>query len=65
MHRAPTTPQVTKFAVRLAELAGRATRSIPGVGGALLVCWGVGQIYGPLLYVSLGGFLLLADRQVP
>lgn len=65
MHRAQTAPRTAKLAIRLAELAGRATRSIPGVGGALLVCWGLGQIYQPLLYVSLGGFLLLVDRQVP
>lgn len=59
---------------RVAERTGRVlawlrdastVRSIPGAGGAVAVCVGLGQVYRPLLWVSAGVFLLLLDRRIP
>jgi hypothetical protein len=37
----------------------------PGVLGAVLVTYGLGQIYQPLLFLSAGIWLLLIDRRIP
>ncbi len=49
---------------------GRAARTvaslaphIPGVAGPLLICYGLGEVYGPLRWISLGVFLLWLDRR--
>lgn len=50
----------------LAEQAGRFAglflRGAPGVGGAVLISVGLGQIYRPLFLLGAGAFLLLIDR---
>jgi hypothetical protein len=48
-----------------ADRAGEVTRSIPGAAGALMLSWGLGQMYRPLLWVSLGLFALAIDRRMP
>lgn len=48
-----------------AEFAGHAARSVPGIGGALLVAYGFGLAWRPLGFIALGAFLLLLDRRVP
>lgn len=62
-------PRWTVTAGKVAELAGAATsrigRGVPGVAGPLLICYGLGQMYQPLLFLAAGGFLLLLDRRVP
>ena len=51
--------------LRAAELGGTAARGIrtvlPGVAGAVLVCWGVALIYVPAALILAGLFLLLLD----
>lgn len=47
-----------------AGLAGRTMRTVPGVGGALLVCYGLYDAYRPLGFLAAGAFLLLLDRRV-
>lgn len=51
--------------LKAVERAGTAFRSAPGAAGALMLSWGLGQIYGPLLWVSLGLFALAVDRRMP
>lgn len=67
MHRA--VPRYRPALGRLAERAGRFTgsliRTVPGAGGALLVAFGAGMVYRPLLFIVGGLFLLLLDRRVP
>jgi hypothetical protein len=52
-----------------ASLAGKATRLVTksgaGIVGAGLISAGLGMVYGPLLYVAAGGFLLILDRKAP
>lgn len=50
--------------VRVAAAAGAAVRSIPGAAGALLVAYGLGLAWRPLMFIAAGGFLLLADRRI-
>lgn len=54
-----------KAADLLGAVARVATRTIPGAGGALLVCYGLGEIYQPLLFISGGAFLLVLHREMP
>jgi hypothetical protein len=53
---------------KLAEYAGRFTgslmRTVPGAGGAVLLCFGLGEIYRPLMFIAGGLFLLLLDRRM-
>lgn len=51
-------------ALRTADWAGEVVRSVPGVAGALMVAWGLGQMYGPLLWITLGVFALAVDRRM-
>lgn len=62
------------LAAAAAEAAGRVIGSaartvaslaphIPGVAGPLLICYGLGEVYGPLSWISLGVFLLWLDRR--
>ncbi|MGJ3223769.1 hypothetical protein ACQEUV_33080 [Micromonospora aurantiaca (nom. illeg.)] len=48
-----------------AEWAGRATRSLPGVAGALLASYGLWLAWPPLGFIAAGLFLLAIDRRVP
>ena len=50
---------------RAAEVAGFCLRAGPGVFGPLLVAYGLWLAWAPLGFVSLGAFLLLADRRMP
>lgn len=54
-----------KLATRCAELAGtvagRVQRVFPGAAGALLISWGLGEAWRPLLWITLGVFCLLVD----
>jgi hypothetical protein len=40
-------------------------RSVPGAAGAVAVCLGLGEVYGPLRWIAAGAFLLLLDRRIP
>lgn len=51
-------------ALRLATRAGTATRAVPGAVGALMLAWGFGQIYAPLMWITLGLFALAIDREL-
>lgn len=44
--------------LRLVSLSG------PSIGGAVLISYGLGEIYKPLMWIAAGGFLLLADRKL-
>lgn len=46
-----------------ADRAGEVVRSVPGAAGALMLSWGLGEMYHPLLWVSLGLFALAVDRR--
>lgn len=48
---------VTGTAMRMVSLSGMS------VGGAILISFGLGEIYRPLMFISAGLFLLLADRK--
>jgi hypothetical protein len=50
--------------LRSADWAGQVVRSVPGAAGALMLSWGLGQMYGPLLWVMLGCFALAVDRRM-
>lgn len=56
-HTARTAAVVAGSAVRLASLSG------PSIGGAILISYGLGEIYRPLMWIAAGVFLLLADRK--
>ena len=56
--------RLAALAVKLAPIAGRLTRTLPGIVGAALVCAGLAMIYVPLALLAAGAFLLLIDRQV-
>ncbi|WP_329426846.1 hypothetical protein OG339_42275 [Streptosporangium sp. NBC_01495] len=51
--------------LRAADLGGAAARNargtLPGLVGAVLVCWGVALIYPPAALIVAGAFVLLAD----
>lgn len=71
MHRAKTAPRWTALLGWSAEFAGRTVRAASaaasdaiGLIGAGLVAIGAGQIYGPLLPIVAGGFLLLVGRNL-
>jgi hypothetical protein len=49
----------------LADRSGSALRSVPGLGGAALVSYGLFDAWHPLGFIAAGGFLLLIDRRVP
>lgn len=51
--------------VKLATFAGHAVGTAPGAVGALLVSYGAHQVWSPLGWIVLGGFLLAVDRRVP
>lgn len=53
-----------RLTLGLAERAGQSLRSLPGAAGALAFSWGVGEIYHPLLWVSIGLFALAADWRI-
>lgn len=46
-------------------VVGRIGRSLPGVVGPLLVCYGIHEIYEPAAYIAAGAFLLVIDGSVP
>lgn len=48
----------------VAEALGHATRTLPGVGGALLISYGLGLAWLPLGFVAAGVFLLALDRRI-
>lgn len=58
-------PRALKALGALATLAGTAVRHAPAVGGPLLIAYGLGLMYGPLLFVSLGVVLIAVDRRTP
>lgn len=43
----------------------RASRTLPGLTGAGLVCYGAWLAWPPLGFLAAGAFLLLADRRLP
>lgn len=56
----------------LADVAGRAfgfaarrAATLPGIGGAILIAVGAGEIYRPAFLIVLGAFGLLLDRRMP
>lgn len=57
----------TRTARAAAALAGTAVRfvslSATSVVAAFFICYGLGLIYRPLLFIAAGAFLLLADRK--
>jgi len=67
MHRAITARKAAGADLigKLATFAGTLVRTIPGVGGAVLLCIGLGMIYFPLSFIAAGLFLLIADRRIP
>lgn len=44
--------------LRLVSLSG------PSIGGAVLISYGLGEIYKPLMWIAAGVFLLLTDRKL-
>jgi len=52
-------------ALRSADWAGEVVRSVPGAAGALMMAWGLGQVYRPLFWITLGVFALALDRRMP
>ncbi len=59
-----TLVQLRIWRLRSADWAGEASRSVPGAGGAVCVSWGLGQVYRPLWWLSIGMFLLAMDRRM-
>jgi len=55
---------VRALALRLSLLGGYALRFGPGLIGAGLIAYGLGLIYGSLLYLAAGCWLLLIDRRI-
>lgn len=51
----------------VATVAGTVMRGVAlsgaSIGGAVLISYGLGEIYKPLMWIAAGGFLLLADRK--
>lgn len=50
-----------------AAATGRAVgvvgRTVPGVAGPLLIAYGAYEVYEPLGFIVIGGFLLVLDRR--
>lgn len=57
-----------RASARLALVAGVALRHIaftgPSLGGAVLVSYGLSEIYNPLGWIAGGLFILAADRKL-
>jgi hypothetical protein len=53
---------VRPLVLNAARWAGLGARSVPGAGGALLVSYGVWQVYAPAGAIVAGLFLLALDR---
>ena len=53
-----------RVALRGADWAGEVVRSLPGAAGALMLSWGLGQVYQPLFLITLGCFALAIDRRI-
>lgn len=51
-------------AASVGKAAGLLARATPAVAGILLLAYGLGQAYGPLSFIVLGVFLLIADRKI-
>lgn len=71
MHRANTATRWSLLAGHVATFAGVAVRrlsesvtEVVGLPGAALVCYGLGEIYDPLLPISAGAVLLLIARHL-
>lgn len=68
MHRARNLPRWSAAKGWAATAAGTALRfvSLSGasIGGAILISYGLGEIYRPLTWISAGCFALLADRKL-
>jgi len=68
VHRARTLPRWSAMTGWIAQATGTALRGIsiggPSLGGAILVSYGLGQIYSPLTWIAAGCFALLADRKM-
>jgi len=51
-----------------ADVAGALVRNVgrglPGIGGPLLIAYGLYEVYRPLGFICAGVFLLLLDRRV-
>lgn len=72
MHRLATSarPPLLVIADRAGRVAGWfrrsvVIRSVPGAAGAVAVAYGLGEVYRPLWWVTLGVFALLVDRRIP
>lgn len=63
--RPPLRDRLRTAAGAAAETAGICLRHLPGIGGPLLVSYGLGTAWSPLGWIALGAFLLLADRRIP
>lgn len=50
--------------LRVASAVGHTVRSVPGAAGALLVSYGISEVYRPAGLVVAGVFLLLLDRDI-
>ena len=50
--------------LRVADRAGLVTKTLPGAAGALMLSYGLGQVYAPLFWISLGLFALAIDRKL-
>lgn len=73
MHRAAAASRRTTVMLTVAGAAGRfvgwvkrsaTVRSLPGAAGAIVVAYGLGQIYHPLLWIALGAFCLILDNRI-
>lgn len=69
MTPSPTSSKPRRIRLAFAAVAGRlvgaAGRTLPGVAGSLLVCYGLWLAWAPLGFVAAGAFLLLLDRRIP
>lgn len=68
MHRADKPSRWRAFTDRVATAAGTALRfaSLSGasLAGAVLISFGLGEIYRPLTWIAAGCFALLVDRKL-
>lgn len=68
MHRARKLPRWSAITSWAATAAGATLRfaSLSGasLGGAVLISFGLGEIYRPLTWISAGCFALLVDRKL-
>lgn len=70
MHRTETRGSralgaVVDVAGRALGFAARRVTSLPGIGGAILIAVGAGQVYRPAFLIVLGAFGLMLDRRLP